>query len=153
MTCLSKLKFLLPNKNKTLHVVRDKLTANTRGLPIRSCDPTLDLFSALCSYIARWPFSSFKTLLSRYKIPRPKLPKFTIKPLLFSKDSQKIIMPGAHIILGDFNVMGDTFPKDTSIPPFMVSTTRGFLPRQVSHGFFSFRRSDLLVVRTHHRVL
>lgn len=29
-----------------------------------------------------------------------------------------------------FNVLTDTKPEDTSIPAFMVSTTRGFLPRQ-----------------------
>jgi indoleamine 2,3-dioxygenase len=30
----------------------------------------------------------------------------------------------------DFPVMGDTRPDDTTLPAFMVSTTRGFLPRQ-----------------------
>lgn len=30
----------------------------------------------------------------------------------------------------DFPVLGDTKPNDTSLPAFMVSTTRGFLPRQ-----------------------
>ncbi|KAF2276812.1 uncharacterized protein EI97DRAFT_417863 [Westerdykella ornata] len=30
----------------------------------------------------------------------------------------------------DFPVLTDTFPQDHSIPAFMVSTTRGFLPRQ-----------------------
>jgi indoleamine 2,3-dioxygenase len=29
-----------------------------------------------------------------------------------------------------FNVLGDTKPNDTTLPAFMVSTTRGFLPRQ-----------------------
>jgi indoleamine 2,3-dioxygenase len=29
-----------------------------------------------------------------------------------------------------FNVLRDTKPSDTSMPAFMVSTTRGFLPRQ-----------------------
>jgi len=29
-----------------------------------------------------------------------------------------------------FNVLRVTLPKDTSLPAFMVSTTRGFLPRQ-----------------------
>jgi len=29
-----------------------------------------------------------------------------------------------------FNVLRDTKPEDTSLPAFMVSTTRGFLPRQ-----------------------
>ena len=29
-----------------------------------------------------------------------------------------------------FNVLRDTLPEDTSLPAFMVSTTRGFLPRQ-----------------------
>lgn len=29
-----------------------------------------------------------------------------------------------------FNVLQDTKPNDTSLPAFMVSTTRGFLPRQ-----------------------
>ncbi|KAG9243719.1 indoleamine 2,3-dioxygenase gamma type [Calycina marina] len=29
-----------------------------------------------------------------------------------------------------FEVLGDTRPQDTSLPAFMVSTTRGFLPRQ-----------------------
>ena len=30
----------------------------------------------------------------------------------------------------NFNVLRDTKPNDTSLPAFMVSTTRGFLPRQ-----------------------
>lgn len=30
----------------------------------------------------------------------------------------------------DFPVLGDTSPDDHSLPAFMVSTTRGFLPRQ-----------------------
>jgi indoleamine 2,3-dioxygenase len=30
----------------------------------------------------------------------------------------------------DFPVMGDTRPDDTTLPAFMVSTSRGFLPRQ-----------------------
>ena len=30
----------------------------------------------------------------------------------------------------DFPVLTDTKPEDTSLPAFMVSTTRGFLPRQ-----------------------
>lgn len=30
----------------------------------------------------------------------------------------------------DFNVLGDTKPDDMTLPAFMVSTTRGFLPRQ-----------------------
>lgn len=30
----------------------------------------------------------------------------------------------------DVNVLTDTCPDDTSLPAFMVSTTRGFLPRQ-----------------------
>jgi len=30
----------------------------------------------------------------------------------------------------NFPVLGDTNPKDHSLPAFMVSTTRGFLPRQ-----------------------
>jgi indoleamine 2,3-dioxygenase len=30
----------------------------------------------------------------------------------------------------DFNVLNDTRPNDHSLPAFMVSTTRGFLPRQ-----------------------
>ena len=29
-----------------------------------------------------------------------------------------------------FNVLNDTLPEDTRLPAFMVSTTRGFLPRQ-----------------------
>lgn len=29
-----------------------------------------------------------------------------------------------------FNVLSDTKPDDTTLPAFMVSTTRGFLPRQ-----------------------
>lgn len=29
-----------------------------------------------------------------------------------------------------FNVLRDTLPNDTTLPAFMVSTTRGFLPRQ-----------------------
>lgn len=29
-----------------------------------------------------------------------------------------------------FNVLQDTKPEDTTLPAFMVSTTRGFLPRQ-----------------------
>jgi indoleamine 2,3-dioxygenase len=29
-----------------------------------------------------------------------------------------------------FNVLGDAKPHDTTLPAFMVSTTRGFLPRQ-----------------------
>src|SRR5208282_1508619 len=29
-----------------------------------------------------------------------------------------------------FNVLCDTRPEDTTLPAFMVSTTRGFLPRQ-----------------------
>ena len=29
-----------------------------------------------------------------------------------------------------FNVLSDTLPDDTTLPAFMVSTTRGFLPRQ-----------------------
>lgn len=29
-----------------------------------------------------------------------------------------------------FNVLHDTRPNDTTLPAFMVSTTRGFLPRQ-----------------------
>jgi indoleamine 2,3-dioxygenase len=29
-----------------------------------------------------------------------------------------------------FNVLRDTKPEDTTLPAFMVSTTRGFLPRQ-----------------------
>lgn len=57
-------------------------------------------------------------------------------------------MPGAHITTQDFDVMGDTFPKDTSIPPFMVSTTRGFLPRQVRHTLFIILPECLLYVLT-----
>jgi indoleamine 2,3-dioxygenase len=30
----------------------------------------------------------------------------------------------------NFNVLRDTKPNDTTLPAFMVSTTRGFLPRQ-----------------------
>lgn len=57
-------------------------------------------------------------------------------------------MPGAHVTTRDFNVMGDTFPKDTTIPPFMVSTTRGFLPRQVCYSVYSPRGPVSLVVLT-----
>jgi indoleamine 2,3-dioxygenase len=35
------------------------------------------------------------------------------------------IAPSLH-----FNVLRDTKPDDTTLPAFMVSTTRGFLPRQ-----------------------
>jgi len=35
------------------------------------------------------------------------------------------LAPGLH-----FNVLRDTKPEDMSLPAFMVSTTRGFLPRQ-----------------------
>ncbi|KAJ7606911.1 hypothetical protein FB45DRAFT_1040855 [Roridomyces roridus] len=31
--------------------------------------------------------------------------------------------------IGTFSVLHDTRPEDTSLPAFMVSTTRGFLPR------------------------
>ncbi|KAI5797361.1 hypothetical protein DFH27DRAFT_483922 [Peziza echinospora] len=34
-----------------------------------------------------------------------------------------------HIPLDEFPVLDDTFPEDHSLPAFMVSTTRGFLPR------------------------
>ena len=30
-----------------------------------------------------------------------------------------------------FTVLDDTFPENTALPAFMVSTTRGFLPRAV----------------------
>lgn len=39
------------------------------------------------------------------------------------------------MILGktrEFNVLDNPRPEDTSLPAFMVSTARGFLPRQVS---------------------
>lgn len=36
------------------------------------------------------------------------------------------------------SLLEDTFPDDTSLPPFMVSTTRGFLPRQVVSISISF---------------
>lgn len=34
------------------------------------------------------------------------------------------------LIHSSFNVLHDTRPEDTTLPAFMVSTTRGFLPRQ-----------------------
>lgn len=39
------------------------------------------------------------------------------------------------MILGktpEFHVLDNPRPEDTSLPTFMVSTSRGFLPRQVS---------------------
>lgn len=33
-------------------------------------------------------------------------------------------------VASSFNVLRDTRPEDTTLPAFMVSTTRGFLPRQ-----------------------
>jgi indoleamine 2,3-dioxygenase len=37
---------------------------------------------------------------------------------------------GSITPLPSFNVLKDTRPEDVSLPAFMVSTTRGFLPRQ-----------------------
>jgi indoleamine 2,3-dioxygenase len=39
-------------------------------------------------------------------------------------------MPSAVPTLERFNVLGDALPGDRTLPAFMVSTTRGFLPRQ-----------------------
>lgn len=39
-------------------------------------------------------------------------------------------MPGALPSVPRFDVLGDTQPDNTTWPAFMVSTTRGFLPRQ-----------------------
>ena len=39
-------------------------------------------------------------------------------------------MPGPVSTLPRFDVLDDTKPDDVSLPAFMVSTTRGFLPRQ-----------------------
>lgn len=115
------------------------------GLPIRSCDLATDF--SLFLYIVRWLFL--------FPITLPKVPNTQVhitrsynRNSFPARTSKEIKMPGAHITTQDFNVMGDTFPKDTSIPPFMVSTTRGFLPRQVSHTLFIILPGYLLYVLT-----